>query len=146
MFARCRRKGSGGSRSSTGILNGRRNWPGSGATARAVGGTAAGALPPADLVLSTTGAGKPVVTRDQFAAVEARQFGRPLLILDLAVPRDFEPSIGDRPDVYLYSIDDLQAACGRTARRDKELPAACTSSGRRRPDSWPKCTIARLAR
>ncbi len=83
------------------------------------------ALAAADLVLSTTGAGKPVVTRDQFAAVEARRFGRPLLILDLAVPRDFEPSIGDRPDVYLYSIDDLQTACGRNrAERDKELPAA----------------------
>ena len=41
------------------------------------------------------------------------------------VPRDFEPSIGDRPDVYLYSIDDLQAACGRNrAQHDKELPAA----------------------
>ena len=76
----------------------------------------------------TTGAGKPVVTRDQFAG-EARQFGRPLLILDLAVPRDFEPSIGDRPDVYLYSIDDLQAACGHISESDKELPAACTSSG-----------------
>ena len=41
------------------------------------------------------------------------------------MPRDFEPAIGDRPDVYLYSIDDLQAACQRNrAIRDKELPAA----------------------
>ena len=46
-------------------------------------------------------------------------------MLDLAVPRDFEPAIGDRPDVYLYSIDDLQAACQRNRQqRDKELPAA----------------------
>ena len=83
------------------------------------------ALVAADLVVSTTGSGKPIVTRDQFAAVEAQRFERPLLILDLAVPRDFEPSIGDRPDVYLYSIDDLQAACGRNrTQRDKELPAA----------------------
>jgi glutamyl-tRNA reductase len=47
------------------------------------------------------------------------------LILDLAVPRDFDPAIGDQPDVYLYSIDDLQAACQRNrTERDKELPAA----------------------
>ncbi len=47
------------------------------------------------------------------------------MVLDLAVPRDFEPAIGDRPDVYLYSVDDLRAACERNrAERDKELPAA----------------------
>ena len=40
-------------------------------------------------------------------------------------PRDFDPAIGDRPDVYLYSIDDLQAACERNRQaRDKHLPAA----------------------
>jgi len=83
------------------------------------------ALADADLVLSATAAGRPIVTREQFAAVEPRRIGRPLFILDLAVPRDFDPAIGDRPDVYLYSIDDLQEACRRNrAERDKELPAA----------------------
>ena len=82
-------------------------------------------LAAADLVVSTTGAAEPIVTAEQFAEVEALRFERPLLILDLAVPRDFEPAIGDRPDVYLYSIDDLQAACQRNrAERDQELPAA----------------------
>ena len=83
------------------------------------------ALVAADLVVSTTGAGEPVLTREQFTPIEADRSERPLFILDLAVPRDIEPSIGDRPDVYLYSIDDLQAACQRNrAQRDKELPAA----------------------
>jgi glutamyl-tRNA reductase len=46
-------------------------------------------------------------------------------VLDLAVPRDFDPLIGDRPEVYLYSVDDLQAACqNNRLLRDKELPAA----------------------
>jgi len=45
--------------------------------------------------------------------------------LDLAVPRDIEPQIGDLPDVYLYSIDDLQAACEKNRRlRDQEVPKA----------------------
>lgn len=83
------------------------------------------ALADADLVVSTTGATTPVVTADRFAQVEAMRFQRPLLVLDLAVPRDFESAIGDRPNVYLYSIDDLQAACERNrAERDRELPAA----------------------
>jgi glutamyl-tRNA reductase len=83
------------------------------------------ALAAADLVISATGASESVVTGNEFAAVEALRRQRPLLILDLAVPRDFEPAIGRRPDVYLYSVDDLQAACRRNcAERDKELPAA----------------------
>jgi glutamyl-tRNA reductase len=83
------------------------------------------ALQSADLVVSATGAGEPIVTLAQFAELRARRSDRPMLILDLAVPRDFEPSIGDRPDVYLYSIDDLQAVCQRNRiERDKELPGA----------------------
>ncbi len=85
----------------------------------------AASLAAADLVVSMTAASEPVVTAERFAAVEASRFERPLLILDLAVPRDFEPAIGDRPNVYLYSIDDLQAVCDRNrAARDRELPAA----------------------
>jgi glutamyl-tRNA reductase len=79
----------------------------------------------ADLVISTTGAGEPVVTLDAFKAIEPARFQRPLFILDLAIPRDFEPAIGDRLGVYLYSIDDLQSACQKNREdRDRELPRA----------------------
>jgi len=79
----------------------------------------------ADLVISTTGAGEPVVTLDAFKAIEPARFQRPLFILDLAIPRDFEPAIGDRLGVYLYSIDDLQSACQKNREeRDRELPGA----------------------
>ncbi|MHB1037207.1 MAG: glutamyl-tRNA reductase [Pirellulales bacterium] len=83
------------------------------------------AIAAADLVIGTTGATEPIVTRAQFAEIERARRGRPLFILDLAVPRDFDPAIGDRPGVYLYAIDDLQQACERNRReRDLELPAA----------------------
>jgi len=83
------------------------------------------ALAAADVVISTTGAEQPVVGLDRFLAVEAARGRRPLFVLDLAVPRDFEPAVGDRPDVYLYSIDDLKQVCQRNrADRDKELPTA----------------------
>jgi glutamyl-tRNA reductase len=79
----------------------------------------------ADLVVSTTGAREPIVTRAQFARVESARYQRPLFVLDLAIPRDFEPAIGDCLGVYLYSIDDLQQACQRNLRqREQELPAA----------------------
>jgi glutamyl-tRNA reductase len=83
------------------------------------------ALATADLIISTTGANEPIVTLKQFERIERARLPRPLFILDLAVPRDFEPAIGGRPDVYLYSIDDLKIACERNRRdREKELPAA----------------------
>jgi glutamyl-tRNA reductase len=79
----------------------------------------------ADLIVSATGAAEPIVTLERFQRIEPRRYQRPLLILDLAVPRDFEPAIGDRLGVYLYSIDDLEAVCLRNRReRDNELPAA----------------------
>ncbi len=83
------------------------------------------ALIAADLVISTTGAGEPIVTLAQFERIEASRGGRVMFVLDLAVPRDFDPAIGDRSDVYLYSVDDLTETCQRNReRRDKELPAA----------------------
>jgi glutamyl-tRNA reductase len=79
----------------------------------------------ADLVVSTTGAAEPIVTLERFQGLEPLRYQRPLLILDLAVPRDFEPAIGDRLGVYLYSVDDLQAAAAvNRQQRDAELPAA----------------------
>jgi glutamyl-tRNA reductase len=83
-------------------------------------------LAAADLVISTTGAGEPIVRAADFArAVAPRRNQRTLFILDLAVPRDFEPAIGEELGVYLYSLDDLTAACERNRQaRAAELPAA----------------------
>ncbi|RLS34007.1 MAG: glutamyl-tRNA reductase [Planctomycetota bacterium] len=79
----------------------------------------------ADLVVSTTGATEPVVTPELYCGIESRRGGRPLVVLDLAMPRDFDPRIGSRPGVWLYSIDDLGAACNANRKaRQRELPAA----------------------
>jgi len=83
------------------------------------------ALATADLVISTTGAERPIVTLESFRRIERLRQGGPLLVLDLAVPRDFDPEIAQRPDVYLYSIDDLKSACQRNLRdRQQQMPAA----------------------
>jgi glutamyl-tRNA reductase len=79
----------------------------------------------ADLIISVTGATQPIVTLDAFRQIEPARHQRPLFILDLAVPRDFEPAIGECLGVYLYSLDDLKEACRQNrAARDKELPRA----------------------
>jgi glutamyl-tRNA reductase len=83
------------------------------------------ALATSDIVVSTTGATEPIVSLASFGRIERARFGRPLFILDLAVPRDFDPAISNRPDVYLYSIDDLEETCRRNQKeRDRELPSA----------------------
>ncbi len=79
----------------------------------------------ADLVVSTTGASQPIVSRADFRTVEAVRDQRPMMILDLAVPRDFDPAINDSLGVYLYSLDDLEKVCRQNRQqRDKELPGA----------------------
>jgi glutamyl-tRNA reductase len=84
-------------------------------------------LAAADLVVSTTAAGEPVVSREAFERVQPNREGRPLVVLDLAVPRDFDPAIGEMPGVWLYSIEDLAGACETNRKsRQRELPAAVT--------------------
>jgi len=83
-------------------------------------------LAAADLVIGATGANEPIVSASRFERVVAplRQ-QRPLFILDLAVPRNFEPEVGEQLGVYLYSLDDLALACERNREaRAAELPAA----------------------
>jgi glutamyl-tRNA reductase len=82
-------------------------------------------LAQSDLVVSTTGAREPVVTLADFQQIEKQREQRNLLILDLAMPRDFDPEIGDCIGVYLYAIDDLRKVCEENRKaREKEWPKA----------------------
>jgi glutamyl-tRNA reductase len=62
----------------------------------------------ADILISSTGAGDLLLTRDQVKAVMRRRKQRPLFLIDIAVPRDLDPAINDLDNVYLYNIDDLK--------------------------------------
>src|SRR5271170_1919712 len=61
-----------------------------------------------DIMISSTSAPHYVLTQEKLAALLHRRGQRPLFLIDLAVPRDFEPSINLLDDVFLYDIDDLQ--------------------------------------
>jgi glutamyl-tRNA reductase len=62
----------------------------------------------ADIMLSSTSSPHPIVGHEELALVVAERAGRPLLLIDIAVPRDIDPRCGELPGVTLYDIDDLQ--------------------------------------
>ena len=65
-------------------------------------------LPDADIVISSTGSQLPILGKGAVEeAVKARRW-RPVLMIDLAVPRDIEPQVSEIPDIYLYTVDDMR--------------------------------------
>ncbi len=66
------------------------------------------ALARADMVVSCTASSQPVITRELVAQALKRRRHRPLLLIDIAVPRDIAPEVAELEDVYLYTVDDLQ--------------------------------------
>lgn len=83
------------------------------------------ALVRADIVLSTTGSPEVIVSRERYARVEARRTRWPVVILDIAVPRDFDPRIHDGDRTCLFNIDDLKTLREATLakRREHIVPA-----------------------
>ena len=82
--------------------------------ARALSGTAvpfaelATILGSVDIVITSTGAPEPVISRDMVERVTHGRRNRPLFFIDIAVPRDVESSVDTLDDVYCYDIDDLK--------------------------------------
>src|SRR5205085_1989022 len=79
----------------------------------------------ADIVISCTGATEPILTPPAFKEVPARRRYRPLLLIDIAVPRDIDPAIGEQKEVYLYNIDDLQQVVESTLASRKGAIQEC---------------------
>jgi glutamyl-tRNA reductase len=85
------------------------------------------ALIEADVVVSTTAADEPVVGYEQYVRVQRARRNRLALILDIAIPRDFDPRIGTLDRVMLYNVDDLQAQAEENRkRRQKHVDPALT--------------------
>lgn len=78
-----------------------------------------------DIIIGSTAAPLPVLTREKLRPVMQQRLDRPLFVIDLAVPRDAEPAVNDLEGVYLYDIDSLRAITEQSMdSRRKEL-AAC---------------------
>lgn len=80
------------------------------------------ALSEADVMIASTGAPHYVVTLERLREVMRTRRGKPLFMVDIAVPRDIEPSCQELDNVYLYNIDDLQSVVAQNlSRRQKEV-------------------------
>jgi glutamyl-tRNA reductase len=70
-------------------------------------------LAEADIVVSSTSSPHPIIGVDELAVVMREREGAPLLLIDIAVPRDIDPACGELEGVTLYDIDDLQSVVAR---------------------------------
>ena len=82
------------------------------------------ALTSVDILIASTGAPHYIVTKERISSVMRQRRGKPLFVIDIAVPRDIEPACGEVENSYLYNIDDLQSVVDKNlARRHTEAQA-----------------------
>jgi len=78
-----------------------------------------------DIVISSTAAPHHILNRAKLEPLMKLRKNRPLLLVDIAVPRDIDPEVNMMPNVYLYNIDDLQAIAEDYLKQRKEEIVRC---------------------
>ena len=78
-----------------------------------------------DIVISSTSAPHYILDRAKLEPLMKLRRNRPLLLIDIAVPRDIEPEVNFLENVYLYNIDDLQAIADDYLKQRQEEVARC---------------------
>jgi glutamyl-tRNA reductase len=82
-------------------------------------------LAQADIVLTSTGCPHVILTREDAERMHRERQGRPVFLIDIAVPRDIDPAVREIPGVFLYDIDDLeQVVAHNLAERQSAAVAA----------------------
>ena len=82
-------------------------------------------LPEVDIVITSSGAPHYILHKDEMQRVISARRNKPMFLIDIAVPRNIEPSVNDVDNVYLYDIDDLQEVVNSNLReRMKEADHA----------------------
>jgi glutamyl-tRNA reductase len=77
-----------------------------------------------DILISSTAADEPLLTRDLLAPILQERWDRPLFIIDIAVPRDVAPDVNELEGVFLYDIDSLQAIADQSLAQRRQQVAA----------------------
>jgi glutamyl-tRNA reductase len=78
-----------------------------------------------DIVIASTGSREPLLTASQFAPISVKRKYRPLLFIDLAVPRNIDPLVTKHDGTYLYNIDDLQSVVELNVAQRREAVSEC---------------------
>jgi glutamyl-tRNA reductase len=82
-------------------------------------------LPEIDIVITSSGATEHILTREDMQRVIGVRKNKPMFLIDIAVPRNIEPSVNKVDNVFLYDIDDLQGVVNANlAERQKEARRA----------------------
>jgi len=81
----------------------------------------------ADIVVSSTGCPHTILHREDIARVMAARRNRPLVLVDIAVPRDIAADVEQLPNVYLYNVDDLEVIVRENVRSREQELAHCES-------------------
>ncbi len=79
-----------------------------------------GHLPEADIVISSTASPLPVLGKGTVESALKQRKHQPIFMVDIAVPRDIEPEVGNLEDIYLYTVDDLQEVIQENLRSRQE--------------------------
>jgi glutamyl-tRNA reductase len=88
-------------------------------------GEMSAAIARADIVITATGSQRPIISRADIETATGPRRLDPLFIIDIAVPRDVDPSVADIEQVFLYNVDDLQNIVQENlARRGAEIAHA----------------------
>ncbi|NBC22847.1 MAG: glutamyl-tRNA reductase [Gammaproteobacteria bacterium] len=77
-----------------------------------------------DIVIASTGSALPVLGKGAVEHAIKLRRRRPMFIVDIAIPRDVEPEVGELSDVYLYTIDDLTEIIEENVRQRREAAAS----------------------
>ena len=80
----------------------------------------AGHLPEADIVIASTASPLPVLGKGAVESALKKRRHRPMFMVDIAVPRDIEPEVGELSDIYLYTVDDLEEVVEENKRSRQE--------------------------
>ncbi|MBK1834958.1 glutamyl-tRNA reductase [Roseibacillus ishigakijimensis] len=78
-----------------------------------------------DIIISSTGAPHHVIRPEHIEKVRRKRKFRPLLMVDIAVPRDIDPEVGEIDEVYLYDVDGLQVLAAEARKRRQEQIRLC---------------------
>jgi glutamyl-tRNA reductase len=119
------------SRGARSIIVANRSYDRAVALAKDLGGRAVrfdewyGEFETVDIAISSTSAPHYVLNREKLDSLMKLRGNRPLLLIDIAVPRDIDPEVNRMPNVYLYNIDDLQTIADGYLKQRKEEVARC---------------------
>jgi glutamyl-tRNA reductase len=119
------------SRGATSIIVSNRSYDRAEALAQELGGRAvhfddwAAECRQIDIVISSTSAPHFILDRARLEPLMKRRGNAPLLLIDIAVPRDIDPEVNFLENVYLYNVDDLQAIADNYLRQRRDELARC---------------------